>query len=90
MPFIGEGMLADARMKVVIDDIEYVPNTVIEHTADEQVQKAVRELVQLYFLYGVKNLCRGQRSCVLGALRALAPNVADLIAEGRYEEAYDV
>ena len=75
--------------KVLIDGVVYVPQATIEHTADENVQRAVRSLVTLYTLYDNHGMSRGARGCVFEALEALAPNLAQMVVDGLAKEAYD-
>ena len=66
-------------MKVVIDNVVYVPNTTIEHADQPAVQQAIRSIVQCMYLHGPH--ARGTNGGLYDALKALAPNLVELLDE---------
>lgn len=63
-------------MEVTIDGIRYVPATDIPVVSSEAHLQAVKALVTALHLYSPRD--RGTNGCIWDALRALAPDVAEL------------
>lgn len=63
-------------MEVTIDGIRYVPATDIPVVSSEAHFQAVKALVTAIYLYSPRN--RGTNGCIWDALRALAPDVAEM------------
>lgn len=70
--------------RVVIDDIEYVPRAEIPPLVDDNLTKALKELVSLYY-HGDWHKARGK---VWNAIEYLSPELADLVANNP-EAAYN-
>lgn len=64
-------------MEVFIDGTRYVPATDIPVVSSEAHLQAVKALVTALYLYGPAG--RGVNGCIWDALRALSPDVAELV-----------
>lgn len=72
-------------MKVVIDDVVYVPRCDINEIEDENLNKALKELVSLFYFEDWHKA----RSRIFEALDYIDPNLAELVSNNP-EAAYNL